>query len=351
MNASTKSSQITRRGLFPAACAAGLLGANGAAGPARGAPRDITAIVVASKIDTEGALLGSLIAAALRAHGLPVQTRLQLGPTSICRAALMAGEIDIYPEYTGNGAAFFRSEGEPAWHDAGAAWALVRRLDAGNGIIWLAAAPADNGWGIAVRDELKEALGGACLGGIGAVRRFLSPSHHPPHQSPRQSPGQSPRQSLASLSCYLQNRGRLLLAASVEFVESPDALPAFERSYGFRLRQDQLIALAGGNTAATLRAAAEGLSGINAAMAYSTDGALAALRLTLLDDPHHAQIVFQPAPVVRAPVLAANPQIAPILAPVFATLTVERLRGLNAQVSVDGRDPAQVAARYLAELS
>ncbi len=340
-----ESSQITRRWLFRNACAAGLLGASGPTGNTQAGPpqaadpqaahlkasasaaaKATRAIVVASKIDTEGALLGSLIATALRAHALPVQTRLQLGPTSICRAALLAGEIDIYPEYTGNGAAFFHREGEQAWHDAGAAWALVRKLDAAHGIIWLPPAPADNGWGIAVRDELSQALDGACRG--------------------RQNGGQS----LVSLSCYLQNGGRLLLAASVEFVESPDALPAFERSYGFRLRQDQIIALAGGNTAATLRAAAEALSGINAAMAYSTDGALAALRLTLLDDPHNAQIVFQPAPVVRAPVLAAHPQIGSILAPVFASLTVGRLRGLNAQVSVDGRDPEAVAAKYLGDL-
>jgi osmoprotectant transport system substrate-binding protein len=54
--------------------------------------------------------------------------------------------------------------------------------------------------------------------------------------------------------------------------------------------------------------------------------------------------------VVRAPVLAAHPQIGSILAPVFASLTVGRLRGLNAQVSVDGRDPEAVAAKYLGDL-
>ncbi len=270
-------------------------------------------------------MLGSIIAVVLRREGLTVQTRLQLGPTSICRAALLSGAIDIYPEYTGNGATFFHRQGDPAWHNALAAWQLSKQLDAPNGIVWLPPAPADNGWGIAVAKE----LGGQCLSPDAPLHSDASPS-------------------LQGLARYLEHGGRLLLAASVEFAESPDALPAFESSYNFHLRQNQLITLAGGNTAATLRAAAEGLSGINAGMAYSTDGALEALHLTLLADPHHAQIVYQPAPVIRAPTVQANPQIASLLAPVFAALTLPVLRSLNAQIAADGADPAQVAADFLA---
>src|SRR4051794_23011805 len=55
------------------------------------------AIVVASKIDTEGALLGNMAAEIIEASGLPVLRRIQLGPTNIVRAALLAGQIDIYP--------------------------------------------------------------------------------------------------------------------------------------------------------------------------------------------------------------------------------------------------------------
>ncbi len=282
-----------------------------AATPAAQAQRPV---VVASKIDTEGALLGNLIALALRARGVAVDTRLQLGPTRILRQALLSGAIDLYPEYTGNGAQFFRRAGDPAWHDAGRAYATVAALDRAQGLVWLAPAPADNGWGIAV------------------PRRFAAAAR------------------LASLADFARAAGsgaRLLLAASVEFVESADALPAFERAYGFRLRQDQLLMLAGGDTAATLRAAAEGLSGIDAAMCYGTDGALQALGLLLLDDPLHAQIVFQPAPVVRAAVLQAYPQMGAWLAPVFAGLTRAVLQRLNGEVAGQGAEPAAVARAYL----
>lgn len=275
-------------------------------------------VVVASKMDTEGALLGNLIALTLRRGGMTIATRLQLGPTRILRQALLAGAIDLYPEYTGNGAAFFHKAGDPAWHDAEAAWQLVRTLDRQqNGLVWLRPAPADNGWGIAMRRQVAQRAGLATLG---------------------------------DLSRHVQSGGRLLLAASVEFVESADALPAFEKAYGFHLRQDQLLMLAGGDTSATIRAASEGLSGVNAAMAYGTDGALVALGMVLLGDPSHAQIVFQPAPVMRQAVLAAHPEIQELLAPVFARLTLPVLRRLNARIAVDGADPAAVAADFLAQL-
>ena len=88
----------TRRSLLLAAAAGtALLGA----GPSRSqATRPLR---VASKIDTEGALLGQLILQVLDAGGIKTDNRLQLGSTPIVRAALVAGEIDLYPEYTGNG--------------------------------------------------------------------------------------------------------------------------------------------------------------------------------------------------------------------------------------------------------
>jgi osmoprotectant transport system substrate-binding protein len=124
-------------------------------------------------------------------------------------------------------------------------------------------------------------------------------------------------------------------------------LPAFEATYGFRLSDAQLLTLSGGNTSATLRSAAEGMSGVNAAMAYGTDGALAALDLVALEDDKGAQVVYAPAPVLREAVLQQQPEIAKVLDPVFATLTLETLQKLNAEIAVDGEDAGAVAAAYL----
>jgi osmoprotectant transport system substrate-binding protein len=272
-------------------------------------------VVVASKIDTEGALLGNMILALLAARGLAVESKIQLGPTNIVRAAILAGQVDIYPEYTGNGAPFFHRENDPAWKDWGQGYALVARLcREQNHLVWLEPAPANNTWVIAVRKELAE-------------RHSL--------------------RSMDDFAKYVAEGGRIKLAASAEFVESPAALPAFEATYGFRLSDEQLLTLSGGNTAATLRAAAEQMLGVNAAMAYGTDGALAALGLVALADDKGAQIVYAPAPVVREPTLQRHPEIRSVLEPVFRSLTLEVLQRLNAEIAVDGQEAAAVASSYL----
>jgi len=273
------------------------------------------AVVVASKIDTEGALLGNMILALLQGRRLEVENKLQLGPTNIVRAAILAAQVDIYPEYTGNGALFFHREQDPAWKNWERGYALVEALcREKNHLVWLRPAPANNTWVIAVRRDLAERHGLA---------------------------------SMDDFSKYVAEGGRIKLAASAEFVESPSALPAFEATYGFRLSDEQLLTLSGGNTAATLRAAAEEMSGVNAAMAYGTDGALVALGLVALRDDRGAQIVYAPAPVVREAVLQEHPEIGAALDPLFATLTLETLQKLNAQIAVDGQEAGAVAVSYL----
>jgi osmoprotectant transport system substrate-binding protein len=272
-------------------------------------------IVVASKIDTEGALLGNMIVSLLEARGLGVDNKLQLGPTNIVRAAILAGQIDLYPEYTGNGALFFHREEDPVWKDRAWGAAEVANLDREkNRLVWLTVAPANNTWVIAGRRDLAERHG---------------------------------LKTMVDFAKFLATGGQIKLAASAEFVESPSALPAFEETYGFRLKDAQLLTLSGGNTSATLRAAAEGMSGVNAAMAYGTDGALAALGLTAFEDNKGAQVVYAPAPVVRESVLQRYPEIAAVLDPVFATLTLETLQQLNAEIAVDGEDARAVATAYL----
>ncbi|HXC13021.1 MAG TPA: glycine betaine ABC transporter substrate-binding protein, partial [Stellaceae bacterium] len=84
-----------------------------------------------------------------------------------------------------------------------------------------------------------------------------------------------------------------------------------------------------------------------AAMAYGTDGAIAALGLVVLADDQGAQIVYAPAPVVRGAVLREYPQLPSLLDPVFNSLTLDILQHLNAKIAVDGEDAGAVATGYL----
>ena len=97
----------------------------------------------------------------------------------------------------------------------------------------------------------------------------------------------------------------------------------------------------------TIKAAAQQTSGVNAAMAYGTDGPVAALGLQTLTDPKGVQPVYAPAPVVRDTVLKAYPQMGEWLDPVFASLDEKTLQQLNASIAVEGLDAKKVAADYL----
>ncbi|MGL4439470.1 MAG: glycine betaine ABC transporter substrate-binding protein OsmF [Bosea sp. (in: a-proteobacteria)] len=269
---------------------------------------------VGSKIDAEGGLLGNMIIAVLEANGIKTVNKLQMGATKIVRGALLAGEIDIYPEYTGNAGFFFSVDSDPVWKDAAKAYAKAAELDLANNIVWLKPAPANNTWAIAVRKDLADA---------------------------------SKLASMDDLAKYISSGGAFKLAASAEFVESPAALPSFQSAYGFKLTSSQTLVLAGGDTAATIRAAAEKTSGVNAAMVYGTDGAIAALGLVVMADPKGAQAIYEPAPTIRKAALDANPKIRELLEPVFASLDAVTLQGLNAKVQVEGQDSKKVAMDFL----
>lgn len=272
-------------------------------------------IVVGSKIDTEGALLSQMIIAMLEDNGIEAIDKSEFGPTSVVRKAITSGEIDIYPEYTGNGAFFFDEADSEVWKDARQGFERVKMLDlAANNIVWLKSAPANNTWAIAIPKTLSEKEG-------------LS--------------------SLDDFAAYINSGGYVKLIGSEEFITSPMAMPSFQEAYGFSLTRDQLITLSGGNTAQTEKAAAEGTDGVNAAMAYGTDGSLAALGLVVLSDPRNVQPVYEPAPIVRGEVLDQYPELATILEPVFQSLDLETLQSLNAKIAFEGQAAADVARDYL----
>ena len=220
-------------------------------------------IVVGSKIDTEGALLANMILLMLQDADFEVVDKSEFGPTQIVRTALLSGEIDMYPEYTGNGAFFFNMTDSDVWKDAKAGYEMVKQLDLEqNDVVWLVPAPANNTWAIAVPRDLAES---------------------------------EDLVTLQDFADYVNGGGYVKLAGSEEFVTSEVALPAFQKAYGFQLTQDQLLTLSGGNTAQTEQAAAQGTDGVNAAMAYGTDGSLSALNLVVLEDPLGAQPLHLPS--------------------------------------------------------
>jgi osmoprotectant transport system substrate-binding protein len=274
-------------------------------------------VTVSSKIDTEGNVLGNIITQVLESHGLTVNNRVGLGTTPIVRKALIAGDIDIYPEYTGNAAFFFNKADDTLWKDAAKGYAEAKKLDYdANKLVWLDPAPANNTWAIAIRKDVAE-----------------------PNKL----------KTLDDFGKFVTGGGKVKLIASAEFVNSAAALPAFQTTYSFKLSPDQLVVLSGGDTSATIKAAAEQTDGVNTAMVYGTDGGIEAGDLVVLDDDKSVQPVYAPAPVIRETVLKAHPDVESWLKPVFASLDLTTLQTLNGKVQVDGQAAKDVAAAYLKE--
>ena len=292
-----------------------VLAACGGAAPQSGTSASKGPITVGSKSDTEGSLLAEMIILVLRDKGFQVNDKSQFGETSIVRKAIISGEIDLYPEYTGNGAYFFNEADSLVWKDAQKGYERVKTLDKqANNIDWLTPAPANNTWAIAVTKIL-------------ATQEKLV--------------------SLADFAGFVNKGGKVKLIGSEEFVTSAAALPAFQQAYGFNLRQDQLVTIQSGNTAQTEKAASDGTDGVNAAMAYGTDGGLSAFGLVVLSDPKGVQPVYEPAPIIRDAVFSKYPEISDDLAPVFKMLDLVTLQTLNGRIAVNGENPVDVARSYL----
>jgi osmoprotectant transport system substrate-binding protein len=274
-------------------------------------------VVVSSKIDTEGTLLGNVIAQVLEANGITVEDRISLGGTPVVRKAIAAGEIDIYPEYTGNAAFFFNKADDPLWKDAAKGFETAKTLDYdANKIVWLSPSPANNTWAIGIRGDVANT---------------------------------NSLESLSDFGKWVAGGGKVKLAGSAEFVNSAAALPAFQTAYGFALKPEQLLVLSGGDTSATIKAAAEQTDGVNAAMVYGTDGAIQAAGLIVLEDDKAVQPVYQPAPIIREEVLKKFPKIEEVLKPVFASFDLKTLQELNGRIQVGGEPAKDVAKAYLTQ--
>ena len=274
----------------------------------------LAAVVVSSKLSSESAMIGEMIRLLLEAHGVPTVDRMTLGATPVVRKALLSGEVDLYVEYTGNAGFFFNDAANPAWKDLRQGYALGARLDyAANHIVWLTPGDASNAWALAVRRDVAEA-------------------NH--------------LKTMSDFARWVAGGGKVMLACSAEFANA-GTLRSLERTYGFTLTSAQMIVLAGGETSATITAAAARTNGINTAMVYGTDGGIAAANLEILEDDRHDQPVYAPVPTMREAVLKEYPQVAAIVKPLMESFTRETLQRLNARVQVNGESAESVAEDYL----
>jgi len=280
-------------------------------------------IIVGSKSVTEQLVLGQLIIIALEDAGFEVVDRTGLGETAENRQALVNGDIDVYPNFTGTAITnWYRDYDwikippvtERTYLEA---FALASSLDAALfDLVWLTAAPMNNTYAFSVTAQFAE--------------------EHNIH-------------TVTDFAAYVNDGGEVMLATGDEFAVRRDGLEAFEVVYGFELRPDQMIVITGATPTQTNEALNNGRGGVNVAMAYSTTGVLPEYGLVVLEDNLNAQPVYAPAPVFRGEVMRTNPEIAGILNPIYSSLSNDTMQELNRQVDIEGLTPEDVARTYLVE--
>jgi osmoprotectant transport system substrate-binding protein len=273
-------------------------------------------IVVASKLDAEGELLGTLIATAVESLGISVERKMRFGPTKVLRAAILRGDIHIYPEYTGNGELFFGSLGDPVWNEPEQAFNEIRAQDdTANNLVWLTHAEANNIWAIATKNEISD------------------------HEKIT---------TLQDFSSYVRSGKSVKLACSSEFRTNPNALQAIEAKYQFHLHDDQFVEVISGDTIETIKLVDAGKS--NFAMVYGTDGAAEHHGMRILLDNLNSQVAFQPAPVIRKEILEKYPQIKLPLQKIFSELTGARLKSMNSEVDTGKKQVQEIVNEFISEM-
>ena len=274
------------------------------AAPAATAPATTggATIKIGSKNFTEAILVAEMYAQVLEANGFTVERKFNLGATPIAQAAIVAGDIDMYPEYTSTGLLEVLKAKSIA--DAKEILTAVRKgYEEQFKLTWLDASPFNDTNTFALTKAKATELG---------VKTFSD---------------------LVPLS------GKLKLGGPPEFPEREDN-KAMLAAYGFdpKFGGANFVQLDAGS----LRYEALTRGDVDVVLAFGTDGQLNGLGLATLEDDKHIYPIYQIAPVVRQDVLTANPSIAAILNKLAPTLTDNVMSGMNWQV--DGPDKKEVTA-------
>lgn len=261
-------------------------------------------VVVGSKNFTEQIILGELIAQQIEATtDLKVERRLNLGGTFVAHQGITAGEIDIYPEYTGT--AFTAILKQPPISDRLSVYQQVKTKYAQQfNLTWTEPLGFNNTFAIVVR-------------------------------------GQDARQlNLRTLSQAAKFTPQWQAGFGYEFTERADGYDGLAKTYGlkfaappksmdlgliYRALIDKQVDLVAGN---------------------STDGLIASHDLVVLEDDRHYFPPYEAAPVVRSLILEKYPELRQSLASLGGKISEVEMRKLNYLVDGEKKDVKQVVQEF-----
>jgi osmoprotectant transport system substrate-binding protein len=273
--------------------------------PILGCSRHGNRIVVGSKNFTEQLILGELFAQVIEAQThLPVERRFYLAGTFICHQAILAGRIDVYPEYTGT--ALTAVLKEQASRDKQGVYQRVKADYASK--FGLTVGPSlgfDDTFAMVIRGD--------------DARRL----------------------QLKTLSQAAAFTPKWRAGFGYEFMERPDGYKGLVASYGLRFAEPPRIMDLGLITRALKDHQVDLIAGNN------TDGLIPALDLFVLEDDRHYFSPYEAVAVMRGEMFKQHPEVGVALDKLAGAISDEDMRRLNYAVDGEHRDATVVVKEFL----
>jgi osmoprotectant transport system permease protein len=260
-------------------------------------------VVVGSKDFTESAILGEVVAQMLEARGVTVQRDFELGG-NLPHDALLAGRIDLYPEYTGT--AYTPILKHPPITDPRAVYEQVKKEYAEKfNLIVSEPLGFENTFAILIR---------------GSEARRLK---------------------LKTISEAVPYARNWRAGFGQDFMSRADGYPGFAKAYGLKFAEQPremdlsltYIALSSGK--------------VDLIAGNSTEGRIAALDLFQLEDDRHYFPPYEAVYMVRKESLARVPALGEVLGKLEHAISTEEMRQLNYEVDANKRGQAEVVREWI----
>jgi glycine betaine/choline ABC-type transport system substrate-binding protein len=259
-------------------------------------------VVVGSKNFTEQVILGELIAQQIeRKLHIPVDRKLNLGGTLLAHEALIAGSLDLYPEYTGT--ALTQILHQPAEKDARRVFENVQKGYAPLHVQWLPP--------LGFNDTFAMVM----------LAKTAQENH------------------ITSLSDAAAKPWRL--GVGYEFTQRPDGLTGLVQTYGLKVQGEPVVMDLG------LLYAALKTDRVDLAAANATDGMLGHSDFVVLTDDRHYFPPYECAIAVRDDTLQKFPGLKEALDELSGHIDDDAMRRMNEQVDIDHKSAADVARAFL----
>jgi osmoprotectant transport system substrate-binding protein len=269
------------------------------------APERSDRVVVGSKNFTESFILAELLAQQMETHTqLKVERRFYLAGTYICQQAILAGRIDLYPEYTGTALTAILKE--PARGDKDEVYRRVKSEYQRRFQLTLSPAFGFNDtFAMEIRGEDARRLG---IKTLSEAAKF-APQWH--------------------------------AGFGYEFMERPDGYPGLAAAYGLHFAQEPRIMDLG------LLARALKDHQIDLAAGNATDGLIRALDLFVLEDDKHYFPPYEAVAVMREETLKRHPEVANAIQELAGKISDQEMQRLNYAVDGEHRDVTEVVREFL----